>query len=152
MTTKMIFELIYVFPYKFLLAWDRKSGNVASERWFQELSKPLIFFENWLNFCWDIRLGRWFHTYGQGRRLIWHRLSSLIKNSLAQPHDSFFPRQWVRGTAYPLSLPPAFTLISLHHSAPKSPKVRGHTISGLFFDFLYFNFWFCLDSNFWAIV
>jgi len=42
--------IIHVFFCNFLLNKDRGLGNVASERWFQELPKPLIFFENWLNF------------------------------------------------------------------------------------------------------
>ena len=33
---------------------DRSLGNVASERRFQELSKPLKFSENQLNFGWDM--------------------------------------------------------------------------------------------------
>ena len=59
--------IIHVFPCNFLMNKDRCLENVASESRFQELSKPLIFFENWLNFGWDISIGRWFHTYGQGR-------------------------------------------------------------------------------------
>ena len=59
--------IIHVFSCNFLLNKDRSLGNVASKKGFQELSKPLIYFENQLNSDWDISLSRWFHTFGQGR-------------------------------------------------------------------------------------
>ena len=75
--------IIHVFPCNFLMNKDRCLGNVASESRFQELSKPLIFFENRFNFGWDISLGRWFYTYGQGRTNNWNQRDATIANSLS---------------------------------------------------------------------
>ena len=95
--------IIHVFPCNFLMNKDRSLGNVASESRFQELSKPLIFFENRFNFGWDISLGRWFHTFGQGR----------IPECNSESGCSFFTRlSWTWMTFCGQSWPKQCTMLS----------------------------------------